>query len=402
MDRSREQRGGVGGRATKTPVGASALAFSAAEGLEALGTLGVGVAVVSSDWRVVYANRAWLAVFGATWDDSAGRSPDRAFPALVGLGQEEVLRATAADGRARYCRVTPPEQGAADLAGPPSRDVRAIKTRSGGLLLELSPAAVQPRAKDAATEGESDDARTRELAADLDAATRAKRNFLAAISHELRTPLTALAGYGEILGDEVLGAMSKPQLDIVEKMRSVTHHLTVMIDELLSYSTLEAGRETVTLADASAGDLLRATSAVVEPLAREKGITFSVSMPGHPPMMRTDPDKVRQILVNLAGNGVKFTDEGSVELSLESTDGEVRFHVRDTGIGIREEDQARLFQPFGQLDDSLTRRHGGTGLGLYLSSRLSTLLGGRIDFESAPGRGSTFTLILPIQSTAVQ
>ena len=112
-------------------------------------------------------------------------------------------------------------------------------------------------------------------------------------------------------------------------------------------------------------------------------------------MVCTDPDKVRQILVNLAGNGVKFTDQGGVHLSLTRQNGALHFAVRDTGTGIPEEDQARLFQPFTQLDGGLTRRHGGTGLGLYISHRLAALLGGRIEVESVPGNGSTFTLVLP-------
>jgi len=227
------------------------------------------------------------------------------------------------------------------------------------------------------------------------AANQAKSDFLATISHELRTPLTALTGYGELLADEIMGELSATQHEVIERMRSVTHHLTMMIDEILTFSGIEAGREKVRPATVAADELVRAAVAVVEPLARQKEIAFEATVPSPAPTVVTDVDKVRQILVNLAGNAVKFTDRGSVRLGVENGQGTVRFTVRDTGIGIAPEDRARLFQPFSQVDAGLTRRHGGTGLGLYISQRLARLLGGRIDFESTPGEGSTFTLTLP-------
>ena len=231
------------------------------------------------------------------------------------------------------------------------------------------------------------------------AANQAKANFLATVSHELRTPLTALTGYGELLADEILGPMSQQQHDVIERMRAVTHHLTAMIDEILSYANLEAGREIVRASEVSAGEVLYDLAAVVEPLARQKGISFEIEIPGRVPTIRTDPDKLRQILVNLGGNAVKFTDRGLVRLTLEADDrhGLVRFRVSDSGIGISVPDQQRLFQPFVQLDVGLTRRHGGTGLGLYISRRLADLLGGHIELHSEQGRGSVFTLVLPEQ-----
>ena len=229
------------------------------------------------------------------------------------------------------------------------------------------------------------------------AANQAKANFLATVSHELRTPLTALTGYGELLADEILGPMSQQQHDVIERMRAVTNHLTAMIDEILSYANLEAGRETVRATEVSAGEVLYDLAAVIEPLARQKGIAFEIEIPGRVPTIRTDPDKLRQILVNLGGNAVKFTDRGTVRLTLESTSHPacVRFRVSDSGIGIAPDDQQRPFQPFVQLDGGLTRRHGGTGLGLYIARRLAQLLGGHIELESEMGRGSAFTLVLP-------
>jgi signal transduction histidine kinase len=226
-------------------------------------------------------------------------------------------------------------------------------------------------------------------------ADRAKSRFLATVSHELRTPLTALAGYEELLADQVIGPLSDSQLDVLERMRSVTQHLAAVIEELLAFSSLDEGREVVRPTDFLAADLVRATAAVIEPMARQKHLDFGVSVPEEPIRMTSDVDKVRQILINLAGNAVKFTDFGEVRIELERRTGEIRFTVRDTGIGIAKRDVERLFRPFAQLDAGLTRRHGGTGLGLYISRELADLLGGRIEFESNQGEGSVFRLVLP-------
>ena len=235
------------------------------------------------------------------------------------------------------------------------------------------------------------------------AADRAKGRFLATVSHELRTPLTALTGYEELLADEVIGPLTEAQTDVLERMRSVTHHLTVMIEEVLAYSSIEAGHEVLRPSEFLAGDLVRAALAIVDPLARQKKLRLVCDVPDEPIRLTSDIDKVRQIIVNLAGNAVKFTDQGEVRIILSvqpvgsDSSGarhEVRFTVRDTGIGIAPEDLRRLFQPFAQVDTGLTRRHGGTGLGLYISQRLAQLLGGRLDVESERGTGSSFTLVL--------
>jgi signal transduction histidine kinase len=135
--------------------------------------------------------------------------------------------------------------------------------------------------------------------------------------------------------------------------------------------------------------------AVVEPMARQKGIAFNTTVPEGLRVL-TDPDKARQILVNLVGNAIKFTDVGQVSLTVQASDSSMTVRIADTGIGIRADDLSRLFQPFTQLDSGLTRRHGGTGLGLFISQRLAGLLGGVIEVESKPGEGSTFTLSLPL------
>ncbi|HEU4720179.1 MAG TPA: HAMP domain-containing sensor histidine kinase [Gemmatimonadaceae bacterium] len=228
-------------------------------------------------------------------------------------------------------------------------------------------------------------------------ADRAKGRFLATMSHELRTPLTALAGYGELLADQVIGPMSEPQLDILERMRSVTTHLSAMIEEILAFTSLEEGRETVRASEFLAEDLIRSAIAVVEPMAEQRGIALTLELRSPTVRMTSDIDKARQILVNLLGNAVKFTDRGTVSLRLSRSSTAVRIDVEDTGIGIPADELPRLFRPFAQVDTGLTRRHGGTGLGLYISRRLSTMLGGHIEVASEPGVGSTFSVVLPLE-----
>jgi signal transduction histidine kinase len=228
------------------------------------------------------------------------------------------------------------------------------------------------------------------------AANETKSNFLAMVSHELRTPLTALTGYGELLADEIMGPLTSGQHEIVERVRAVTHQLTAMIEEILTFSSLEAGRELVRPRPTDTGELLNAVTSVIEPLAEAKGLGFTCHAAPALPSLVTDPDKTRQILVNLAGNAVKFTDRGEVRVEVTpERGGGIRFAVHDTGVGIAAPDLNRLFQPFTQLDTGLTRRYGGTGLGLYISRGLAELLGGRVEVDSAPGRGSTFALVLP-------
>jgi signal transduction histidine kinase len=227
-------------------------------------------------------------------------------------------------------------------------------------------------------------------------ADRAKGRFLATMSHELRTPLTALAGYNELLADQVMGPMTEPQLDVVERMRSVTTHLSAMIEEILAFTSLEEGRELVRPSEFLAEDLVRAAAAVIEPLAIQKGLKLEVVLPRASVRMSSDIDKARQVLVNLLGNAVKFTDAGTVMLQLSRSGHSVRLDITDTGIGIPADELPRLFRPFAQVDTGLTRRHGGTGLGLYISRRLATMLGGHIEVSSTVGKGSTFSVVLPV------
>jgi signal transduction histidine kinase len=193
----------------------------------------------------------------------------------------------------------------------------------------------------------------------------------------------------------VLGALSDAQREVLERMHYVTQHLSAMIEDVLAYTNLETGGEVVRPTDFLAADLLSAAAAVVQPLADDKNLPLVSESVAKPIRMTTDIDKARQILVNLAANAVKFTESGEVRLTLLLDRDDVLFSVKDTGIGIAQSDLQRLFRPFSQLDSGLTRKHGGTGLGLYISHRFASLLRGRIEVESELGKGSTFTLVLP-------
>jgi len=233
------------------------------------------------------------------------------------------------------------------------------------------------------------------LLAQVREANRSKSEFMAVISHELRTPLTALIGYEELLADETFGPITEQQQSAIERMRTSTELLTLLIDEVLTVARLEAGRELVRAGATSVREVVSAAVAVLEPLALDKGLALRVTEPPVPLPMFTDGEMVRRILVNLGANAIKFTDTGSVEITAEPLGEDVRFSVRDTGIGIAPADVPRLFQPFTQLDSGVTRRFGGTGLGLYISQRLASLLGGQLSLESSVGEGSVFTLVIP-------
>jgi signal transduction histidine kinase len=169
---------------------------------------------------------------------------------------------------------------------------------------------------------------------------------------------------------------------------------------VLSFSRLEAGRAEVHAEAVDVCALGMEVAAVIEPLATQKSLGFALEGCEPAPVVRTDPDKVRQILINLAGNAVKFTDRGEVRIRVQPRGDGVSLSVIDTGPGIAAEDQERVFRPFEQLHSGFARPHGGTGLGLYLSGQYARMLGGSIEMDSAPGQGSTFTLLLPAEPPA--
>lgn len=227
-------------------------------------------------------------------------------------------------------------------------------------------------------------------------ASEAKDQFLAIMSHELRTPLTAVLGYADLLTSGVSGELNERQRDYVGRIQQGALHLISIIEEILIFARAEAGKEEIRLATVDAAAIARDVATMIEAEAASKGLAIRTRGLDDRIALDTDGGKLRQILVNLLGNAVKFTDQGEVMLELVSAPEHLLFHVRDTGCGIPEEMHELIFEPFTQLDSSMTREKGGTGLGLTIARRLAALLGGTVSVDSQPGVGSTFTLRLPL------
>lgn len=234
----------------------------------------------------------------------------------------------------------------------------------------------------------------RAQAEELERAMNIRSRFFASMSHELRTPINALVGYNQLLQQGMFGDLSEKQQTVVESIGRASSHLLELINDVLDISKIEAGKIEVTPEQTDVVELLRDTLASVRPQAEEKDLALEVDAPEALPLV-TDPARVRQILLNLISNAVKFTDSGRVGLAVRQDEsGEVvRIDVSDTGPGIPPEHRQRIFEEFEQVPASVA--HGGTGLGLPISKRLAELLGGSLTLESEPGVGSTFTLTLP-------
>ncbi len=229
-----------------------------------------------------------------------------------------------------------------------------------------------------------------------EAANQAKSAFLANMSHEIRTPMTAILGYADLLQDPMIPEEERGQA--LESIHRNGLHLLALINDVLDHSKIEAGGMTVETIRTNPARLVREVDEAMRYRAESQGLTFTVRMFGPvPETICTDPLRVRQVLLNLVGNAIKFTPSGEIELIISAADdspGVLRFEVRDTGVGMDEAQLARLFQPFTQADVSTTRRFGGTGLGLAISKGLATELGGDITARSTPGRGTTFTFTI--------
>jgi signal transduction histidine kinase len=231
---------------------------------------------------------------------------------------------------------------------------------------------------------------------EAEAASRAKSDFVATMSHELRTPLNAIIGYTNLLSDGIPEPVTETQRTQLARVTASARHLLELIDEVLTLSRLEAGREVVSPRTVVVADVLDQAAMMIEPMANARKLRFEVHRPSPALTIETDAGKLRQILLNLLTNAVKFTDEGNVVLSADDDgNGRVVFQVKDSGIGIAPEHHARIFESFWQVQQTMTRRVGGAGLGLSVARQLAHLLGGDVTVESAPGQGSTFTVRLP-------
>jgi PAS domain S-box-containing protein len=357
--------------------------------------MGDAVVVLDASRRIVDANPAALRLAGLPADAMLGRTVAELLPKHADLlvqfqGVEHAATTISLDrgnGVEHYdLRISP---------------VRGRRGRVTGRLLVLRDIREQKRVE-------------QELQAAKEAAeeaNRAKSAFLANMSHELRTPLNAIIGYSEMLQEDLDGADATTHADLA-RIAGAGKHLLALINDILDLSKIEAGRMELIMEEVAVQPLVEDVIATVTPLAQQRGNTLTLDIAPALPPLTTDQTRLQQILLNLLSNAAKFTERGTITVSVlcEQSDDEsdesgasrvqpaaLRFAVADTGIGMTPEQMDRLFQPFAQADSSTTRQYGGTGLGLAISRSFARMLGGDIYVESAPGEGSTFTLIIPVR-----
>jgi signal transduction histidine kinase len=232
----------------------------------------------------------------------------------------------------------------------------------------------------------------------LEVASQHKSQFLANMSHELRTPLNAILGYTELMADGIYGELPEKTMSVLKRLESNGRHLLGLINDVLDLSKIEAGQLTLDLSDYSLEDIAQTVRSTLEPLAADKKLAFKVEAAPKMPAGHGDGRRLTQVLINLVGNAIKFTDAGEVVITAGAADGSFHLSVRDTGPGISAADQAKLFQEFQQADNAITRKKGGTGLGLAISKRIVEMHGGKIWVESKVGQGSTFSFAVPVRA----
>jgi signal transduction histidine kinase len=232
----------------------------------------------------------------------------------------------------------------------------------------------------------------------LELANRAKSEFLANMSHELRTPLNAILGFTEIMLDELYGEVPANLREPLVDIQTNGRHLLRLINDVLDLSKIEAGRLELGVGEYSVQEIVDVVHASLRSLAIEKGLAFAVRVAPEIPTARGDGRRITQCLLNLAGNALKFTRQGRVDIDVQLDDGWLTYRVSDTGIGIPKDDVEHIFAEFRQVDTTITREYGGTGLGLSITKRLVEMHGGRIGVESELGKGSTFFFTLPLHA----
>jgi signal transduction histidine kinase len=323
-------------------------------------------------------------------------------PVAVAIREGKLVRVAAPDDHARAAgdereRAT---LDALEIAGAlvvplPARSrvlgaITFARTRGG---LAFTPAEVElaeELARRAALAVE--DARLRD---EVEWARRARSEFVGSISHEFRTPLMTVVSFAHLLQEGIPAPIPDAAREHVDRIVTSAEHLDRLVEESLGYRRAEAGWETVQPRPVDLAELARETAALVEPLARQKGLDLDLEVGAEPFPAETDADKVRHILLNLLGNAVKFTDLGGIRLVLRPDGDRARFEVWDTGIGIAHGNVERVFEPFWQAEPGAVERGPGIGLGLALVRRYTWMLGGDIRVESEPGRGSVFRVTIP-------
>jgi signal transduction histidine kinase len=239
------------------------------------------------------------------------------------------------------------------------------------------------------------------LYAEAQQANQSKTDFLAVVSHDLRTPLNAIVGFADLLSEGIPQPLPEQSLDSVQRIRTSARHLMYLLNELLLFARLDGGAERLQRSACDMCAVARDVAEVMERLAQARGLSFRLLVPDAPLPADTDPDKLRQVLLNLVSNAVKYTRRGSVALELSAEGGgDAVFTVRDSGIGIAPEHLTRIFDPFWQVESTARARGEGTGLGLSVVRRLLQLLGGSVRVASEVGQGTTFVVRVPRSAPA--
>ncbi len=350
--------------------------------------------------RATWYNERWLTYTGLTLEQSSDfgwletvhpADRDRVFARFqdaieAGEAVRHELRFRRGDGSYRWFLVQ----------AQPVRDETGQITQWFGAATDIDEqrtaleAEQSARAEADASRREADQARDA-----AERASRAKSQFLSTMSHELRTPLTAVIGLSDLLGTEVVGPMTERQKDMLGRIKASAWHLVTIIDEILTFSRTDAGKAEVQLEVVDVAEIVAGVAGMLRPESEARGLELVVLGTDQPLPAITDGGKLRQIIVNLVGNAIKYTEQGRVDVTLEADEAEIRTHVGDTGVGIPCERLDEIFEPFVQLERPPQGRGGGAGLGLAICRRLARLLGGDVSVESTPGQGSTFTLRLP-------
>jgi len=232
---------------------------------------------------------------------------------------------------------------------------------------------------------------------ELEIANKHKSEFLANMSHELRTPMNAILGYTELIIDNIYGEVPEKIQRVLERVEKNGQHLLSLINDVLDFSKIEAGRLTLTLTDYSRQDVIQTVATSVEALAAEKNLDLEVMIPKELMTGKGDEQRIAQVLLNLLGNAIKFTEEGGVIVEATVSNETFLISVSDTGPGLSEADHKKIFEEFHQADGSSTREKGGTGLGLSISKKIVEMHGGHIWVDSIPKKGSTFRFTLPVR-----
>jgi len=352
------------------------------------------------DMRCLFANRHYCEWFGFTREDIVGRTVDEIFPAARWRPVEPQIQAVLA-GEPQFF-----EREESDLHGNPATTlVQFLPDMAEGRVRGFYVFAMDITERKLANQRLQ--ALNQELVLERDkaqAATRAKSAFLANMSHEIRTPMNAIIGLTHLMQRDTRDALGQDRLG---KVADAAHHLMGIINDVLDLSKIDAGKLELEALDFDLDEMLARSCSMVAGSAHAKGLELHVDSSDLPKQVRGDPTRLSQVLMNLLGNAVKFTERGSVSLrgtplERDAAGLRLRFEVRDTGIGIERERVGRLFDAFEQSDSSTTRRFGGTGLGLAVTRQLVELMGGTVGVESTPGVGSLFWVTVRVQHALAQ